>query len=82
MLEEEFLAAKGVIAPARFFIHLWNYLFPSVRVFLCCILAAAGFVLVAVAEHEAISILGVICTSLSSGLGELTFLAYSSKYHK
>lgn len=50
--------------------------------FLCCILAAAGFVLVAVANNDVISILGVVCTSLSSGLGELTFLAYSSKYHK
>ncbi|XP_059609156.1 battenin [Phlebotomus argentipes] len=56
--------------------------FVHVRVTLCCGLAAAGFLLVGFAQTEWVAIVGVVCTSLASGLGELTFLAYSSKYNK
>ncbi|XP_055687173.1 battenin [Lutzomyia longipalpis] len=57
-----------------FLIHL--------RVSLCCGLAAAGFFLVGYATTEWVAIVGVVCTSLASGLGELTFLAYSANYNK
>ncbi|XP_055704501.1 battenin [Phlebotomus papatasi] len=56
--------------------------FVHIRVIVCCGLAAAGFLLVGYATVEWVAIVGVVCTSLASGLGELTFLAYSSKYNK
>ncbi|GAB0100351.1 Battenin [Sergentomyia squamirostris] len=56
--------------------------FVHIRVMLCCGLAAAGFMLVGFATTEWVAIMGVVCTSLASGLGELTFLAYSSNYNK
>lgn len=47
-----------------------------------CHLQAAGFILVANAGNEWQAILGVICTSLSLGIGEVTLLSYSSKFNK
>lgn len=55
-------------------------IFLSVRIIFVVLLAAASFVLVAVAKSEWLVILGVAATSLSSGLGELTFLAYTSGF--
>lgn len=49
---------------------------------MACMLQVAGFLLVAFADSEWMAILGVIFTSFSSGLGEVSFLAYSSKFHK
>lgn len=54
----------------------------SARVAVCCLLASAGFILVAFAETEWVAVLGVICTSFGSGIGEATFLSYSAKYDK
>ncbi|XP_037957030.1 battenin [Teleopsis dalmanni] len=45
-------------------------------------LSAAGFLLVGFAEAEWMALLGVIVTSASSGIGETTFLAYSSLFDK
>lgn len=60
-----------------------NFLFDcSVRVFLACFLQCVGFLLVALADSNFMAISGVVLTSLSSGLGEVTFLAYSSGFHK
>ncbi|XP_034657384.1 battenin [Drosophila subobscura] len=44
--------------------------------------SAAGFLLVGFAHAEWMALLGVIITSASSGIGETTFLAYSSRYNK
>lgn len=54
----------------------------SVRIFTACFTQCAGFLLVAYAENEWMAISGVVLTSFSSGLGETSFLAYSSKFHK
>lgn len=38
--------------------------------------------MVAYADSEWMALYGVILTSASSGLGEVSFLAYSAEYHK
>lgn len=58
------------------------YQFCSVRVFVICFAQFAGYLLVAIAQKDWVAITGVALTSFSSGLGEVSFLAYSSKYHK
>ncbi|XP_022915502.1 battenin [Onthophagus taurus] len=64
-----------LIAPfLPFFVH--------VRVALCVLSAAGGLLLVAFSESQFMSIFGVVITSFSSGLGEVTYLQYSSFYHK
>ncbi|XP_055587047.1 battenin-like [Uranotaenia lowii] len=60
------------------FFPLWKH----ARVFLAVLLAAAGFLLVALATVDWMIFLGVMCTSFSSGLGEATFLAYASYFHR
>lgn len=56
--------------------------FCSVRMLLVVLLAAVGFLLVALSTREWIAVLGVVCTSLGSGLGEVTLLSYSSIFDK
>jgi battenin len=46
------------------------------------ILAAAGFISVALATVDWLVYLGVVFTALSSGLGEVTLLGYMSFYDK
>lgn len=46
------------------------------------LLAAGSFILVAYAEVVWIALIGVVFTSLSSGLGEVTLLSYTSKFNK
>ncbi|XP_061401354.1 battenin-like [Musca vetustissima] len=52
------------------------------RIALAVIFSAAGFLLVGFASAEWMALLGVIITSASSGIGETTFLAYSSNFNK
>ncbi|KAH8270629.1 hypothetical protein KR018_012550, partial [Drosophila ironensis] len=52
------------------------------RIALAVAFSAAGFLLVGFANAEWMALLGVIITSASSGIGETTFLAYSSNYNK
>jgi len=54
----------------------------SFRIALAVAFSAAGFLLVGFANAEWMALLGVIITSASSGIGETTFLAYSSRYNK
>ncbi|XP_037034003.1 battenin isoform X2 [Bradysia coprophila] len=54
----------------------------NVRVFLAIALQAAGFLLVAYADAKWMAILGIVLTSLSSGLGEASLLAYTSRFNK
>lgn len=49
---------------------------------LACILSATGYVIVASAQHKWHAILGIIITSCSSGLGETSILAYSTKFNR
>lgn len=49
---------------------------------LACILSATGFVVVASAQRQWHALLGIIVTSLSSGLGETSMLAYTAKFNR
>ncbi|XP_076609465.1 battenin [Chaetodon auriga] len=57
---------------APFLIHKVPY---GIRVLFCVIMAAASFLLVSFSSAVWMSILGVIFASISSGLGELSFLS-------
>ncbi|XP_063220332.1 battenin isoform X2 [Bacillus rossius redtenbacheri] len=77
ILLADVLPSLGVktIAPFLLFsVHL--------RVALVVLLATAGFLLVALASVEWMAVLGVLCTSLGSGLGEVTFLSYSTYFDR
>lgn len=54
----------------------------SLRMALACLLSATGFIVVASAQFESQAILGIIFTSLSSGLGETSMLAYTAKFNR
>nr|CAH7768463.1 unnamed protein product [Callosobruchus chinensis] len=56
--------------------------FVNVRVGLCVILASAGYLSVAFSNSFFLSILGVVLTSFCAGLGEVTYLQYSTFYNK
>ncbi|XP_969480.1 battenin-like [Tribolium castaneum] len=51
-----------------------------VRIVICVLLSASGFLFVGCGRILTLSIIGVVATSFSSGLGEVTFLQYSSYY--
>ncbi|XP_011501961.1 PREDICTED: battenin [Ceratosolen solmsi marchali] len=57
-----------------FFVHL--------RMATCVLFSAAGFLLVSLSNTKWLAIMGVVVTSLSSGLGEVTLLSYSHRYTK
>ncbi|XP_065820630.1 battenin [Labrus bergylta] len=57
---------------APFVIHKMPY---GVRVLFCAVMAATSFLLVSFSSAVLMSILGVIFASVSSGLGELSFLS-------
>ncbi|KAK2587180.1 hypothetical protein KPH14_002928 [Odynerus spinipes] len=56
--------------------------FVHARLATCVLFSAAGFVIVSVSTTEWLAILGVVITSISSGLGEVTMLSYSHQYPK
>lgn len=56
--------------------------FSSVRVGFCVLVAIAGFIFVAYGNVLWVALFGIALTSLGCGLGEVTFLGYSSSYHK
>ncbi|XP_043833430.1 battenin isoform X1 [Dromiciops gliroides] len=58
-------------------LHLLPY---SPRVILCGACAAGSFLLVAFSQEVMTSLSGVVLTSISSGLGEITFLALTAFY--
>lgn len=53
-----------------------------VRVALTVAFGLLSFFLVAFAQNLGMGLMGVVCASISSGLGEVTFLSMSSLYHK
>ncbi|XP_066997902.2 battenin isoform X2 [Anabrus simplex] len=57
-------------------------LFVHFRLLAVILLSCCGFLLVALSTVEWITILGVVATSIASGLGELTILAYSSGFDR
>ncbi|KAF9922634.1 battenin CLN3 protein [Linnemannia zychae] len=62
---------------APYFVHKFPY---SARVVMCASLSFSAVVLIARANSITIRLLGIMMASLSSGLGELTFLMLSSFY--
>ncbi|XP_063929498.1 battenin isoform X2 [Zophobas morio] len=56
--------------------------FVNVRVAICILCSSAGFLLVAFSQSITMSLLGVVATSFCSGLGEVTYLQYSSFFDK
>ncbi|XP_005093751.1 battenin [Aplysia californica] len=54
----------------------------SIKISLVSAFALGSFVLVAMAHEIWLSILGVVCASVSCGLGEITFLSLTTFYHK
>ncbi|EFC47374.1 predicted protein [Naegleria gruberi] len=66
-------------ALAPFFMHAIPY---NIRVGLAVLLALASFQMVAWFDNIYLKLVGVVLASLSSGGGEITFLAMSSYYHK
>ncbi|KAF9998488.1 battenin CLN3 protein [Entomortierella chlamydospora] len=62
---------------APYFIHKVPY---PIRVIFCASLSFGAVVLIAMADKITVRILGIMMASLSSGLGELTFLMLSSFY--
>ncbi|KAL9647539.1 hypothetical protein ABK040_006895 [Willaertia magna] len=66
-----------VLAP--FFLHLIPF---NIRVTVAVALAIGSFLMVAWSEVIALRLVGVVLASISSGGGEITFLAMSSYYHK
>ncbi|KAJ1125139.1 hypothetical protein NDU88_003576 [Pleurodeles waltl] len=63
---------------APFYIHLLPYHF---RVTLCILTAAGSFLIVSFSTGIVMSISGVVFASVSSGLGEVTFLSLTSFFH-
>ncbi|XP_056646881.1 battenin [Diorhabda sublineata] len=68
------LCCKMIAPFLPFFVH--------VRVALCVILAASGFISVAYSQTLFVSLLGVVFTSLAAGLGEVTYMQYSSFFDR
>ncbi|KAF9092116.1 battenin CLN3 protein [Mortierella sp. AD031] len=62
---------------APYFVHKVPY---TIRVVFCAFLSFSAVVLIAQADSISVRLLGVMMASLSSGLGELTFLMLSSFY--
>ena len=46
------------------------------------LLAASCFIVVSLAESIQLVLLGVVFASMSSGFGEVTFLSFTTRYHK
>ncbi|XP_043940994.1 battenin [Protopterus annectens] len=63
---------------APFYIHHIPY---SVRVSLCVLTAAGSFLIVSFSTGIGMSFLGVVFASISSGLGEVTFLSLTAHFH-
>uniref|UniRef100_A0A034VKU4 Battenin n=2 Tax=Endopterygota TaxID=33392 RepID=A0A034VKU4_BACDO len=60
------------------FLPLWV----NLKILVAVLLSATGFLLVGFANAEWMALLGVVITSASSGIGEPTFLSYSSHFNK
>ncbi|KAL1130107.1 hypothetical protein AAG570_013046 [Ranatra chinensis] len=55
-------------------------LYIHVRMIITLVLSCCGYILVGSAMEEWVAILGVVCTALSSGLGEASLLSYMAFY--
>ena len=55
---------------------------PRIRIFATALFSALSFILVGLSLSVALVIVGVVCASIGSGLGEITFLSFTARYHK
>lgn len=53
-----------------------------IRVLTVVLFNSASYITVALADSIAVVLLGVVFASISSGLGEITFLAFTARYDK
>ncbi|PRD28915.1 UNVERIFIED_CONTAM: Battenin [Trichonephila clavipes] len=60
----------------------FNVSFSSYRVMIAIALCAMSFIIAAFSTSHWVTFLSVICAALSSGLGEVTYLSYSSFFDK
>lgn len=65
-----------------FFCSVLCLFFHSLRMVLVIALNVTSFLLIANTEAEYLAIVGVACTSLALGIGEVTLLSYSAQYNK
>lgn len=72
VLLADILPTLAIKLLAPFVIHKLPY---GIRVLFCTVMAATSFLLVSFSSAVWMSITGVICASISSGLGELSFLS-------
>ena len=79
VLLADVLPALLVKITAPFYMQRVNY---HIRVSLSIILFMASLFIVAYSGSVPVSLLGVVFASISSGIGEITFLAFSSYYTK
>ncbi|KAG0259634.1 hypothetical protein DFQ27_003960 [Actinomortierella ambigua] len=77
VLLADILPSLAIKATAPYFIHKVIY---PVRILLCAFLSISAVMIIGLADSIPIRIVGVMMASLSSGLGELTFLMLSSFY--
>ncbi|KAF9976479.1 hypothetical protein BGZ73_008482 [Actinomortierella ambigua] len=77
VLLADILPSLTIKATAPYFIHKVIY---PVRILLCALLSISAVTIIGLADSVTIRIVGVTMASLSSGLGELTFLMLSSFY--
>eukprot|EP00058_Branchiostoma_floridae_P000193 XP_002585681.1 hypothetical protein BRAFLDRAFT_116756 [Branchiostoma floridae] len=79
ILLADILPALIVKMTAPYFIQSIHY---SIKVAGVVLFGAASFLIVAFSHTVEISVIGVACASIASGLGELTFLGLTSFYHR
>ncbi|XP_032831551.1 battenin isoform X2 [Petromyzon marinus] len=77
ILLADILPTLLIKSTAPLFIHRIAYRF---RVVICVLTAAASFLIVALSSGVIMSIIGVTFASISSGLGELTFLSLTAHF--
>ncbi|XP_061416400.1 battenin isoform X3 [Lethenteron reissneri] len=77
ILLADILPTLLIKSTAPLFIHRIAYRF---RVVICVLTAAASFLIVALSKGVIMSIIGVTFASISSGLGELTFLSLTAHF--
>ncbi|XP_031550051.1 battenin-like [Actinia tenebrosa] len=79
VLLADILPTVFVKVTAPFYMKKISY---NIRAFVCILFAFASFFMIAYSHVLWISLLGVVCASLSSGLGEITILSFSAHFDK
>nr|XP_006013097.1 PREDICTED: battenin [Latimeria chalumnae] len=77
ILLADILPTLAIKLSAPLYIHLLPY---SFRVMMCVMSAGASFIIVSFSTSIGMSILGVVFASISSGLGEITFLCLTAYF--